>query len=59
VWQGTQAALNESISTVKEQAEAAKKQAEAYTETYCSPSVVVQIILSLITGGFLGFAWLQ
>jgi hypothetical protein len=59
VWQRTQAALNESIATVKEQAEAAKKQADAYKETWRSPSVLVQIVLTLITGGFLIYAGLQ
>jgi hypothetical protein len=59
VWQRNQAALNESIATVKEQAEAAKRQADAYKETWRSPSVLVQIVLTFITGGFLIYAGLQ
>jgi hypothetical protein len=59
MWQQAQAALNESIASAKEQAEAAKAQAEAYKETWCSPSVLVQAVLTVITGLFLVFAELQ
>jgi hypothetical protein len=59
VWQRTQAALDESIASVKEQSETTKKQAEAYKEIWRSPSVLIQIVLAVITACFLVFAWLQ
>ncbi len=59
VWQATETALSEAIQTVKQQSVAAEKQAETYKETWCSPSVLVNIALAIIGLGYLIFAGLQ
>jgi hypothetical protein len=51
--------LQESIRAQKEQSIAAEKQAEAYKETWCSPSVIVQAVLAVVGAGYLIFAGLQ
>ncbi len=59
VWQSTELALSKAIQTIKEQAVATEKQAEADQETWCSPSVKVNIALAIIGFGYLVFAGLQ
>jgi len=57
--QSAQAALSESVRTINQQVVAAGKQAEAYKETWCSPAVIVQVVLAVIGAGYLLFAGLQ
>jgi hypothetical protein len=57
--QSVEAALSEAIGTIKQQAVTAEKQAAAYEETYCSPPVVVNIVLAAVGLGYLIFACLQ
>lgn len=59
VWQSTEIALTKAIAAIKQQAEAAEKQAESDKETWCSPSVLVNIALAVIGFGYLIFAGLQ
>ena len=59
VWQATNTALSESIAAQKEQSVAAKKQAQAYKESWRSPSVIVDIALALVGAGYLFFMRLQ
>jgi len=57
--ESVEATLSEAISTIKQQAITAQKQAEAYKETYCSPPVVINGVLALVGLGYLIFMGLQ
>jgi hypothetical protein len=59
VWQRTQAALDESLATIKQQAEVAQKQTKSNQETWHSPAVIVQIVLAFVGIGYLIFTYLQ
>jgi hypothetical protein len=59
VWQSTESVLSESVQTIKQQAIAAEKQADSDKDTWCSPSVLVNIALVVIGFGYLIFAGLQ
>jgi hypothetical protein len=59
VWQSTEVALSEALQAIRQQYIAAEKQAETYKETWCSPSVLVNIALAVIGLGYLIFAGLQ
>jgi hypothetical protein len=59
VLQSSDAALRKAVSTIKKQAEAAEKQANAYKESWDSPSVLVQVGLLVVGIAYSIFAALQ
>jgi len=59
IFQSVEAALREALAANKEQAIAEQKQAEANKGTWCSPPVIVQIVLAGIGFGYLILMGLQ
>jgi hypothetical protein len=59
VWQRTETALDEALSAAKQQAKTEEEEAKSSKETWCSPSVIVQVVLAIVGAGYLLFAYLQ
>jgi hypothetical protein len=59
VLESVQTTLDKAITTIKQQAETADKQAETYKETWRSPSVLVNIALAILGFFYLIFMRLQ
>jgi hypothetical protein len=59
VLRASQAALSEAVGATKQEAEADNKQADAYKETLCSPSVLIQMGLLVVGAIYSVFAALQ